>query len=138
MNLSSLVTNNITEILVKIIQFTQIRQEIISENINNIDACGFVPKDLEVNRFSELMNTAVCGHVQSGRLMLCDTENIKFGARGHFEVKPIADTDAREALGESRDGYLELQIQKLLENTLNQRVAAELLKQMQERSSSLE
>ena len=131
MNLTALITDNITEVLVKIIEFTQIRQKILTQNVNNIHSAGFVPKDLEVDEFSDLLSNAINEHSQSRRLLFCDTENIKFGTGGSFGVKPVVDKYAKELLEENRDEYLELQINKLLENSLNQRVAAELLKQKQ-------
>jgi len=90
-----------------------------------------VPKDLEVDEFSDLLSNAINEHSQSRRLLFCDTENIKFGTGGSFGVKPVVDEYAKELLEENRDEYLELQINKLLENSLNQRVAAELLRQKQ-------
>ncbi len=131
MNLPSLITDNITELLVKIIEFTQRRQKILTQNINNIRSPGFVPKDLAVDEFSSLLNNAISEHTRSRRLVLCDTENIKFGTAGSFEVKPAVDRYAKELLEENEDEFLELQINKLLENSLNQRIAAELLKQKQ-------
>jgi len=131
MNLSSLITDNVTELLVKIIEFTQTRQKILTRNINNIYNPGFVPKDLLVDEFSDLMNDAIDEHIRSYRLVLRDTENIKFGVSGSFEAKPVEDKYAKELLEEDIDEYIELQINKLLENSLNQRIAAELLKQRQ-------
>ena len=131
MNLPLLITDNITELLVKIIEFAQTRQKILTENINDIHNPGFVPKDLAVGEFSDLLNNAINEHIQNQRLVPCDTESIKFGVSGSFEVKPVTDEYAKELLEEDRDEYIELQINKLLENSLNQRVAAELLRQKQ-------
>jgi len=125
------ITDNITELLVKIIEFAEIRQKILTQNINNIHSPGFVPKDLAVDEFSDLLNNAVDEHARSQRLVLCDTKNIKFGINGSFEVEPVVDRYAKELLEENLDEYLELQINKLLENSLNQRVATELLRQNQ-------
>ena len=135
MNLTSLITDNITEILVKIIEFTHTRQKILARNITNINNPGFVPKELAVNEFSNLLNYALEEHIRNQRLIMCDTENIKFGVRGNFEVKPMVDKKSKELLEQNRDEYLELQINKLLENSLNQRVAAELLRQKQKTAS---
>ncbi|HUS72816.1 MAG TPA: hypothetical protein VMY06_07085 [Sedimentisphaerales bacterium] len=131
MNLASLITDNITELLVKIIEFTRARHKILVQNINDIDIPEFVPKDLLTDEFSDLLNNAIDEHIENQRLVLRDTENVKFGINGSFEVEPVVDKCAREFLEENRDEYIELQINKLLENTLNQRVAAELLKQKQ-------
>jgi len=132
MNLTSLITDNITELLVKIIEFTQSRQKILTRNINNIHSSGFVPKDLAVDKFGGLLADAIDEHIRSRRIVLRDTEDIKFGAGGSFKVKPVVDKYAKELFEENRNEYLELQIDKLLENSLNQRVAAELLRHRQE------
>ena len=136
MNLTSLITDNVTEILVKIIEFTHTRQKILTQNITNVNNPGFVPKELAVNEFSGLLNNAIDEHIRNQRLLLRDTENIKFGVKGSFEVKPMVDEHSKELLEENRDEYLELQITKLLENSLNQRVAAELLRQKQKTVST--
>ena len=129
MNLTSLIADNITEILVKIIEFTETRQKILTRNITSIHDPGFVPKDLAVDEFSNSLNNAIDEHIRNQRLVLRDTENVKFGVSGSFKVKPLVDECGKELLEESRDEYLELQINRLSENSLNQRLAAELLRQ---------
>ncbi|MHC4658831.1 MAG: hypothetical protein ACYS83_06590 [Planctomycetota bacterium] len=138
MNLTSLITDNITELLVKIIKFTQARQKLLGQNINNIHSPAYVPKDLTVDEFSELLNGAIDEHIRSRRLVLRDTENIKFGINGSFEVKPVVDKYAKVLLEENHDEYLQLQLNKLSENSLNQRIATELLRQKQRMISILE
>jgi len=131
MNLASLITDNITELLVKIIKFTQARHKILTENITNIHSPGFAPEDLVVDEFSDLLNSAIDEHIANRRLILRDTENIQFGISGSFKVKPVVDKYATKLFEENRDEYIELQKNKLLENALNQRVAAELLRRKQ-------
>ena len=131
MNLMSLITDNITEILIKIVKFTQTRQKILIQNIINVRNPGFVPKELEVDEFSDVLNNAIDEHVQNQRLVLRDTENIKFGSSGSIELKPIVDEHGIKLLEEDREGYIERQINKLWENSLNQKLAAELLRQKQ-------
>ncbi|MGB2809708.1 MAG: hypothetical protein WBC22_18345 [Sedimentisphaerales bacterium] len=135
MNIASLITDNITELLVKIIEFTRTRHKILARNISDISNLGFVPKDLVADEFSDLLNSAIDEHIANRRLVLHDTENVKFGIGGSFKVKPTVDKYAKDLLDENRDEYIELQKNKLLENALNQRVAAELLKQKQGMSS---
>lgn len=125
----SSVTDNISELLTKIIEFTQSRQKVLILNVNNMCQPGFVPKDLAVEEFSGLLEKALDEHSRSQCLVLCDTENIKFGASGSFEVQPAVDKYAKELLEKNHEEYLELQTNKLLENSLNQRLAAELLRQ---------
>lgn len=134
MNLPQTITDNITELLVKIIEFTHARQKILTKNINGLSRPGFVPMDLMVDEFSELLNDALDEHIRSRWLVLCDTESIKFGADGFFEARPVVDEPAKALLEEDRNEYLEFQVSKLLENSLNQRAAAELLKQKQKDS----
>jgi hypothetical protein len=75
------------------------------------------------------MNLAVVEHVCKERLVLRDTENIKFISGGKFEVKTISDRYARELLENDLSQYLEFQINKLSENSINQKVAKELFRQ---------
>jgi flagellar basal body rod protein FlgB len=127
----SLITDNITEILIKIVKFTQTRQKILIQNIINVQNPGFVPQELEVDEFSDLLNNAIDEHVRNQRLVLRDTENIKFGGSGSIELIPVIDEHGIKLLEEDRDEYIERQIHKLWENSINQKVAAGLLRQKQ-------
>jgi len=137
MNLQAMITDNISELLVKIIEFTQNRQKILTCNINRMHHCDFVPMDLAVDEFSDLLNTAIAEHMRNRRLVLCDTENIKFGIGGELEVKPVIDREAFELFEDCQDEYIEDQINRLLENALNQRVAAELLRERETNTAVL-
>ncbi|KKK72975.1 hypothetical protein LCGC14_2898480, partial [marine sediment metagenome] len=91
---------NITDILVKIIKFTQTRKEVLTRNINNIHNSDFVPRDLSVDEFSDLLNNAITEHTLNRRLILCDTDSIKFGPEGSFDVEPVTDTNSAAASGD--------------------------------------
>ena len=129
MNLPALLTDNITEILLKIIEFTSIRQKTLIQNINLMHTAGFMPKDLPVDEFSRLMFEAVSEYADSKRLVLRDGPNVKFGAGGSFEVIPVIDEQTKGLFEKDRDEYLRVQTTKLLENSLNQKIATEMLKQ---------
>jgi len=129
MNVMPPVTDNITEVLQKIIEFTRRREKVLYQNIHNVRATGFVPRDLAVDEFSRLLSEAVDEHIRNRRLVLRDTQNVKFGQEGALELDPVIDNNAAGILEQSHDQYLEFQINKLLENSLNQRVAAQLLRQ---------
>ena len=129
MNLTALVTDNISELLVKIIDFTKNRHKILMRNINDIDKPNLIPMDLPADEFSRSIEYALMEHVTNQRLVLCDSDNVKFGFGGSFNAMPIVDEQARYILEDSRDEYLEYQVNKLMENSLNQRLAKELVKQ---------
>lgn len=131
-----LITDGITELLVNIIEFTNIRQKVLHQNINNIHISDYVPQELPIDEFSELLDDAIDEYIQSRHLLLCDSSNIKFG--GGLYVRPVSDRAALSLLEEDRDKYLESQIDKLMENSLNQRLAAELLRQKVEKDLSLQ
>ncbi len=134
MDLLSIVTDNITEILVQVVEFTQARQKVLIRNINKMKSIGFVPEDVKVHEFCKSLDHAVREHLHTGRLVLCDTESIKFVESGSVEVSPVVDKYAKQLLEENPEQYLELQTNKILENSLNQRIAAELLRQRQEQA----
>ena len=131
MNLASLAADNVTEMLTAIIRFTQSRQKVLIRNIINMHRPGFAPKELEVNEFFSLLNDAIDEHVHKQRLVLHDTQTIKFGGSGSFEATAVTDEPGRKLLEASPERYLKRQIGKLWENSLNQKLAAELLRQKQ-------
>ena len=131
MNLTALLTDNVTEMLVKIVEFTRRRQKVIIRNIINVHNPEFIPEELEVNEFSSLVDGAVDEHVRNHQLVLRDTENVKFGADGSLEIRTIVDKESKRLLEENQDQYLDRQMDKLWENSLNQKVAAELLRHKQ-------
>ena len=129
MDLLTKATDNITDVLLKILEFTRNRQEILIENIHSVRREGFEPKDLPVNEFAGLMVLAISEHSESGRLLFRDGQDVKFASGGNFEARARIDERAKELLGESRNEYLRLQINKLLENALNHRIAMKIFKQ---------
>jgi flagellar basal body rod protein FlgB len=132
MNLPATITDNLTELLFKIIEFTRNRHKILIQNINLMHSAGFTPKDMPVDEFSKLMQQAVSEYANSQRLVFIDSQNVKFGSNGSFKALPVSDNQAKQLLDSDRDEYLRIQVNKLLENSLNQRIAAELLKHKQD------
>lgn len=131
MNLPAAITSNLTELLSKIIEFTRNRHKILIRNINQMKSNGFTPMDMPVDEFSRLMQQTLSEYVQTRRLVFMDSQNVKFGLNGSFSALPVLDNQAKQLLDTNRDEYLRLQVNKLLENSLNQRIAAELLKYKQ-------
>ena len=129
MNLSALITDNVAELLVRILEFTQARHQVLAENIYEMDNPDFLPRDLEVECFAELMDRAIDSHQSSGRLLLRDTRNIKFGMGGCLKLEAVIDDVAGRLLKRDVKDYIELQKEKLKENLVNYRLARELLKQ---------
>jgi len=123
------VADNISDVLVKIVYFTQLRRGVLHENLHKADDSGFMPQDMPVREFAEAINVAVAEHLRNQRLLFRDTPNITFGPNNTMEIRPVADARAHALLQTDRDDYTELQISKLLENCLNRRIAAELLRQ---------
>ena len=135
MKLSTTTIDNITEVLTRIVEFTDRRRDVLTRNLFDYQAADFLPKDLPVCEFAECMTEAVSEHIRSKRLLLCDRENISFGEAGSFDVDPIIDSKAKNLLKTNTKDYLQMQIRKLSENLMNNRIAVELLKQKRQRSS---
>jgi hypothetical protein len=129
MDLLSLIPDNITELLIKIVRFTELRRCILHRNVHHADSDGFVPQDMPVREFAQLLNDAVAEHLRTQRLLFRDTAGICFGPSGEMRVRPVRDAHAYALLQSDRDAYMELQVNKLLENALNRKVAEELLRQ---------
>jgi len=135
MNITATFTDNMTEILNKILDFTKQRHNILTDNIVNVNLTGFRPRDLDSPGFADTMSLAVYEHVQNERLLLRDNENIKFEADGFLETTAVIDENAESILKNNKEVYLKKQIKKLSENLLNRKVAEQLLKQKQAKNS---
>lgn len=135
MNITATLTDNITEILNKILDFTKQRHSILTDNIVNVNLHGFKPKDLDSSGFADTMSLAVYEHVRNERLLFRDNENIKFIADGFLETTPVIDENAESILKNNKEIYLKKQIKKLSENLMNRKVAEQLLKQKQAKNS---
>ncbi len=127
MNISLTAADNITEVLSKILEFTERRRALITQNITNVNTPGYEPKDLDVTEFADLMTQAISEHIYRQRLVLCDGKHIHFGREGSFETTSIADEAAGELLATDSKEYLQYQTAKLSENLLNSHVAGVLL-----------
>jgi len=128
MNALLLIPDNVSEVLVKIIRFTDLRRRILHQNLHNVDTPCFTPRDLPVREFAEVLNEAVAEHLRSHRLLFRDTGNIQFGPKDTMRIQPEVDSHAHGLLQTDRDEYVELQVNKLLENSLNRKIAEELLR----------
>lgn len=129
MKLTTIHTDNITEILMRIIEFTDRRREVLTRNLFDYKSDDFRPKDLAVSEFAECMTEAVSEHLQSRRLLMCDKANVSFGEEGTFNTCEIVDSESEALLQSNTKQYLQTQINKLSENLMNNRIAVELLKQ---------
>ncbi len=131
MDISLTASDNLTEVLEKIVEFTSRRDKVLTRNIEEFDTDGFVPKDLDVVGFADLMTMAVAEHIENDRLLLRDSDNIRFGRAGSFEAVSVVDSRAAKLLEINRKKYIEMQVNKLSENLVNKRMAMELLEQKQ-------
>ena len=128
MEILSFVPDNLSELLVRIVRFTELRRDVLYENIHNTRTPGYTPRDMPVLEFVQALDGAIAEHLQRQRLLFCDTENIKFGKNSAMRVTPVLDASAKTLLEKNRDEYVECQVGKLLENSLNRKVAKELLR----------
>lgn len=131
MNSTPTIIDNVSELLNRVLEFTKQRHNILSSNIMDFENNGFLPRDLDITEFSDCMATAIYEHLSSKRLLLCDSDNIRFGKMGSLQTDPVTDNDAIKLLETDIDGYFEYQIRKLSENLLSSKIAAKLLSQRQ-------
>ena len=73
--------------------------------------------------------------LRSQRLLLCDRDHVTFGKEGSFDALPVVDSEAEDLLKTDTKEYLQMQIHKLSENLMNNRIAVDLLKQKRRHSS---
>jgi flagellar basal body rod protein FlgB len=122
-------SDTLTEILLKILEFTHLRQKILVSNFRDSDKPGFVPTELPCGEFSDALNIALNEQEKNKRLLFIDTNNIKFLRGGCFEASAVPDNYGKYLLKISSERYRRYQVDKIIENALNQKFAAQLLRQ---------
>jgi len=137
MKTSTITNDNVTEILNKIVDFTDRRNTVITDNILNVNSDNYTPRDLDAKGFAELMASALSEHLINDRIVLVDNENFKFGNDGFFQAEPVTDQQALELKQADSREYLNYQLKKLAENRLNKKVACQLIKQKQQNYSKM-
>ncbi len=128
MNVSAVITDNVTDVLNKILEFTERRKSLLTRNIVEMNRNDYTPMDLDTDGFAQVMTIALSEHICNQRLMLCDSDTIKFGPEGEFELSPVEDSQAGCLLRTSPKDYVDYQIHKLSENWLNRKLALALLR----------
>ena len=136
MDVASTTTENIAEVLTRILEFTEQRKEVLTRNIFDFHDGDFVPRDLPSVEFARCMTRALTEHVCRNRLLFCDTDHVRFETNGKFKTEPVIDHQALELLNICPKQYVQSQIQKLSENMLNNRIAEELLRQTKKNTAS--
>jgi hypothetical protein len=127
MQLTELNTDIISELLVLLTQFTQIRHRVLKQNIQCVGTQQYLPKDLRADEFSEILNHAITEYILNQRLILRDTDSISFGPNATATFTPVPDPEAGRLLKQNKGDYVEFQNRKIRENRLNERIAKKLL-----------
>ncbi len=132
MKAASTTIDNLTEILTQIIDFTERRRQLLTRNLFDYKTDGFRPYDLPIAEFTECMTEAVAEHITARRIVVRDRDHVRFEEDGCFDAEPMVDHNAEKLLLSDPKQYLRLQIHKLSENLMNNKIAVQLLKHKQQ------
>jgi hypothetical protein len=77
------------------------------------------------------MDYAISEYLVHQRILLVDTDTIRFGPNMTLELESRPDLQAHALLQHDRQAYVQYQTQRLLENGLNEKVALRLLETKQ-------
>jgi len=131
MQLEAPEANHISELLAMLVAFTKTRRQVLANNIIKMDVSGFSPQDLATDDFSRTMNNAISEYLAHQRILLIDTDTIRFGPNMSLELEAVPDGQAHALLQHDRQAYVEYQTERLVENALNEKVALKLLETKQ-------
>ena len=123
----------INDLLVLLTQFTLQRRNVLTRNLRRMNDPSFVPCDLAVEDFSDILNAAITEYVVNHRLLLRDTEAIHFGPQATVRLEPLPDHHGQQLRTQCKADYIQYQLDKLAENALNERLALKLLSIKQNR-----
>jgi hypothetical protein len=128
MTMSTIATDHIEELLFLVIGFTRSRRRVLMDNLHRMDVEGFFPQDLAVKEFSEQLHAAITEHMSRHRLILRDNPHVRFDEEGRLDLLCETDHHARQLLDSDPKAYQRYQMQRLLENALNEEIALKMLR----------
>lgn len=122
------INDNLSDVLSKVLHFTNERHRLLINNLNNVNNPGYTPKDLDAHEFASLMEAALAEHITNGRLAYLDAQNTTFGQDSTLNLTPAVDKKAKNLFQNDSKAYIKLQTEKLAENATNNRIAVELIR----------
>lgn len=123
--------NAVLELLEIVIEFTYRRGDLLRKNIAGVTNVGFVAYEYPVKEFVDMIEKAVAEQIYAERILLEDSEYVKFGENGSFEVYPTVDQASNEIFKKDINAYIDLQKEKLAENRWLLTQARNLLNELQ-------
>ncbi len=123
--------NAVIELLEIVIEFTRRRGELLRKNIAGVTNSEFVAYEYPVEEFVDMIEKAVAEQIYAERILLEDSECVKFGENGSFEVYPSVDQASNEIFKKDINAYIDFQREKLAENRWLLEQARNLLDELQ-------
>jgi len=128
-------TDNVLDVLNMILEFTDRRGKVLHNNIVNVKSNNYRPTDLDATAFADQMAAALSEHLINDRIILVDSENIKFGPNGSFDATSMDDNNAQYLFENDKKMYLKHQMKKIAENQANKKVATMLIERRHTKKS---
>jgi len=119
------------ELLEIVIEFTRRRDMLLRSNVADMNKPCFAPQEFPVDDFVNQVEKAIAEQICEERILLEDSEYVKFSANGGFEVYPAVDEAASVLFKKDIVSYLRLQEEKVAENQWLLTQARSLLSGMQ-------
>lgn len=118
-------------VLHRLVQFTEERHKVLTNNVANLSTPYFKPGDLDAKSFQTALGRAIdkrraAAHANDGPLALRDTRQLMFRP-DRLEVRPQATNDGI-LYHDQNNRDLERTMQQLAENTLAHNAAIEMLR----------
>ncbi len=118
-------------VLQRLVQFTETRHRVLTDNIANLSTPYFKPRDLSTGEFQAALREAIerrrnTMNPAAGLLELSDTRQLRFNRNG-FETRPEYAND-HVLFHDQNNRDLERLMQNLTENTMVHRTGLELLR----------
>ncbi len=118
-------------VLQRLVQFTEARHRVLTDNIANLSTPYFKPRDLSPDEFQSALREAIdrrrgTPNPAAGKLELPDTRQMRFHEKG-MTVRPDYAND-HVLFHDQNNRDLERLMQNLAENTMVNRTGLELLR----------
>jgi len=132
MLLEGLLNRGSLPVLEQVLQFTEIRQEVLANNISNFDTVGYKVQDLPEREFFTALREAVRerrGRGAGAPLRLRPTRHLRWDAQGHLEARPVELKNNNILFHDRNNRFVEKQMTAMAKNALLHNITSELLRQ---------
>ncbi len=128
----NLINRGAMPVLEQVMNFTEARHEVLTNNISNLDTVGYKMRDLDVKGFYATLDNAINRRDKRGvgaPLDMKSSRNFSWDRQGGLSAREVPAKDSNILFHDRNNRSVEKQMSLMAKNAMMHNVATELLRQ---------